>query len=207
MSLSVEQISIIRKVVEKGQVTTTSLKDDLIDHLCCEVEFLFNKGCSFEESLELALYELAPKGLKEIQRETNILLQTKMEINMKRITYLTGLITAMTMSLGWVLKILKFGGVANMLFAFGAFGFVALFLPLLAYNYFKSSGEKKWSEKLRLTTGMLSVILTGLALLARIMHLPGADEVLMAGGMVFTFGFLPFLFFGFYQKSISQTEN
>jgi hypothetical protein len=171
------------------------------------VEYRLNKGNSFDESLEIALFELAPKGLKEIQRETNVLLQTKTDINMKRITYLIGLLTAMTMSLGWLLKILKFGGIGNMLFAFGALGFVALFLPLLAYNYFRSKDEKKWTEKLRLAMGLLSIILTGLAFLARIMHLPGADEVLLAGGMVFTFGFLPFLFLGFYQKSISQTEN
>ena len=207
MTLSVDQISAIRRIVENGKITTSSLKDDLIDHLCCEVEYRLGKGNAFDESLELALQELAPKGLKEIQRETNILLLTKTEINMKRITYFTGLITAMTMSLGWLLKILKFGGIGNMLFAFGALGFVVLFLPMLAYSYFKSKDDKKWPEKLKMATGLMSVVLTGLALLARIMHLPGADEVLMAGGIVFTFGFLPFLFLGFYQKSISQTEN
>jgi hypothetical protein len=207
MSLSADQVSTIRKVVEDGYITLRSLKDDLVDHLCCEVECGLNNGDSFENSLSFALKELAPKGLKQIQHETNVLLQTKTEINMKRITYATGLLTAMTMSLGWLLKILNFGGIGNMLFALGAFGFVIFFLPLLAYGYFKSKGDKKWSEKLRLAAGMLSLVLVGLALLARIMHLPGADEVLLAGGLVFTFGFLPFLFLGFYKKSISQTEG
>jgi hypothetical protein len=206
MTLTADQIFTIRKTVS-GHVTLSTLKDDLIDHLCCEIEGLLSEGKSFEESLVLALEDLAPRGLKEIQREANILLQTKTEINMKRITYGIGLVTAMTMSLGWLLKILQFGSVSNMLFGLGAFGFVALFLPLLAVNYFRGRGDRKWSERLRLGAGMLSLILVGLALLARIMHLPGADEVLMAGGLVFTFGFLPFLFFGFYKKSISETEG
>jgi hypothetical protein len=207
MTLSQEQINIIRNVVEGGKITTSTLRDDLIDHLCCEVEYRLSRGLSFDESMEIALVDLAPKGLKQIQRDTNILLHTKTEINMKRITYGLGLITTMTMSLGWLLNVLRFGEMANMLFAVGALGFVALFLPLIAFEYFRSNQVKKVPEKLRMATGVLSLIMVGIAVLFKIMHLPGADEVLMAGGVVFTFGFLPSVFFILYRKSVSQMEG
>jgi hypothetical protein len=207
MTLSEDQINLIRNFVEDGKVTNPTLRDDLVDHLCCEVERLMSNGYSFEASLEVAKPELAPKGIKDIQRQTNILLQTKTEINMKRITYAIGLLCAMTMSLGWLLNILRFGEVANAIFAFGALGFVVLFLPLIAYDYLRNRNNKKIAEKMRIATGVLSVILVGISILFKIMHMPGADEVLMAGGMVFTFGFLPSMFFMLYQKSVSQSEG
>ena len=205
--LSSDQIAFIRRYVEDGKITSESLRDDLIDHLCCEVEHRMSTGVSFDESLKFGTIDLAPKGLKEIQRETNLLLQTKTEINMKRITYALGLVFAMMMSLGWLLNILRFGETANAIFAFGALGFVAVFLPLLAYDYFKNANNKRIAEKIRMVSGILSVILVGIAVLFKIMHMPGADEVLMAGGVVFTFGFLPSLFFLLYKRSLSQTES
>jgi hypothetical protein len=207
MTLSADQIAFIRKSVEDGKITSELLRDDVIDHLCCEVEHRMARGASFDESLRHATFDLAPKGLKEIQRETNLLLQTKTEINMKRITYAIGLIFAMMMSLGWLLNILRFGEMANAIFAFGALGFVAVFLPLIAYDYFKHANNKKIAEKIRMVTGILSVIMIGIAVLFKIMHMPGADEVLMGGGLVFTFGFLPSLFFLMYKRSVSQTES
>lgn len=207
MTVSPEQINIIREQVELGRVTSSTLQDDLVDHLCCEVENKLQSGRSFEACLSEALYELAPHGLYEIQRETNFLLSSKNLINMKKLTYLIGLLSAMAMSFGWLLRILRMGETGNAVFAFGALGFVALFLPMLGFNYFRDNAGKSWPEKLRFIFGVLSLILVGLAVLAKIMHMPGADEVLWAGGITFTFGFLPFLFFALYKKSVSATEQ
>jgi hypothetical protein len=207
MTLTEEQINRIAKLVDNGKVTSPALRDDLIDHICCEVESRITSGSSFDESLQLAISDVAPKGLKEIQRLSNILLQTKTQINMKRLTYVIGMLTAMMMSFGWLLNILRMGEIGNIIFAFGALGFVTLFLPLIGYDYFKNRTNKKLAEKIRTVSGLLSVIMIGIAVLFKIMHMPGADEVLMAGGVIFTFGFLPPVFFILYKKSLSETEG
>ena len=207
MNLTPEEIKMVADQVRNARVTLTTLQDDLVDHLCCAVERNVEGGKSFENSLKEALRELAPDGLYEIQKETDYLLDSKYLITMKKLTYLFGLFSAMAMSFGWLLRILRMAELGNAVFAFGALGFVALFLPLLIINYFRDNVSKALPDKLRFVFGALSAIFIGIAFLAKIMHMPGADEVLWIGGTLFTFGFLPFLFLTLYRKSISQTKQ
>ncbi|MGV3587184.1 MAG: hypothetical protein ACO1OF_09300, partial [Adhaeribacter sp.] len=58
------------------------------------------------------------------------------------------------------------------------------------------------SEKLRLVLGFGSAIVTGLAVLFKMMHLQGADILLIGGALIFAFSFLPFLFFRMYRKAL-----
>lgn len=121
---------------------------------------------------------------------------------MKKIMYVIGLVSAMAMSLGWLFRILHMPGgyeIAN----YGFLVFSLLFVPMLAVNQLKSSIKKALPEKLRIIVGLLSGIITCIAVLLKIFHYPGADILLLAGALVFIFGFLPLLFFTLYKKSIS----
>jgi hypothetical protein len=202
MTLSSEQVKRICDHVNQ-YITISTLRDDMVDHVCCIIERLMAGGSTFEESMQQAMMEVTPGSLNEIQRETNYLLNIRDKIPMKKLTYLIGSLSAMAISFGWLLRTLHLGELGNAVFAFGALGFVAVFLPLLGINYFKDNTDKSMPEKLRFVLGILSGIFIGLAFLAKIMHMPGADQVLWAGGILFTFGFLPFLFFNLYKKSIS----
>ena len=121
---------------------------------------------------------------------------------MKKIMFFIGCICSMCISMGWLLKFLKFLPLGNLLFGLGSFGFLILFLPMLTIHQFRSV-DKSTPEKIRFVTGMSSIVIVGIATLARLMHMPGADEVMIIGLVIFTFGFLPFLFFTMYRKSIS----
>jgi hypothetical protein len=200
MNLSSDQILAIQLEVERSKVTTLSLKDDLIDHLCCEMENKLALGKDFTICLRESINDLAPQGLHNIQKETDFLLEPKYQ-SMKKLTYLIGLITAMMMSFGWLLRVLRMGEVGNQVFAFGVLGFIVLFLPMLAVLYFRANRERPWYAKWQMVLGVVSILFVGLAWLFKIMHMPGADEVLLLGGVLFTFGFLPFLFLNFYKKS------
>ena len=202
MNLTAEQIESIRQRVMQGEINIATLLDDLIDHLCCLVEQKMDEGIDFENSLKEALTELAPNGLKEIQDETLMLLNLKI-INMKRITYTIGSLSAMAISFGWFLRFFRMGELGNAFFAIGCLSFFAIFLPMLGYTYFRDQSKSTWAAKLRLIFGVISAVMFGMGFLAKIMHLPGADEVIGAALMIFTFGFLPFLFFTLYKKSIS----
>lgn len=206
MSLSDHQLKRIREEVNKSGLSIETLKDDLLDHICCVTEDKVERGRSFEHSLEEALLELAPEGLWEIERETLFLLNNSKYIPMKKIMFFIGCLCSMAISMGWLLKFLKiFLPLGNMLFGLGAFGFMIVFLPMLAYSHFKTS-TRPVSEKLRFVFGVSSIIVIGLAILARLMHLPGADEVMIIGLVIFTFGFLPFLYFTLYRKSIEESN-
>ncbi len=70
MKLSTEQVTLIEAQVDQSNITIGTLRDDLVDHLCCVVEIKLKKGNSFEKSLLEAMRELAPDGLHELQEET-----------------------------------------------------------------------------------------------------------------------------------------
>ncbi len=83
MKLSVEQVAVIRKQVEQSGIVNETLRDDVLDHLCCVVEIKLSKGKDFNLAFQEASLELAPEGLVEIQRETVFLLNSFKIIRMK----------------------------------------------------------------------------------------------------------------------------
>ena len=202
MKLSLEQIEVIREHVDQSTISIDSLKDDVLDHLCCVVEIKMERGKVFDASVQEALVELAPDGLDEIQRETVFLLNSTKIIRMKKVMFLTGLVTAMCMSIGWTLKSLHLPG-GNELPIYGSLGFGLLFIPMVVINYFKMNLNAALSEKLKVGFGILSTFFLCLAITFKIKHLIGADQLIIAGAVLFSFGFLPFWFFSMYKKSVS----
>ncbi|MEX2232649.1 MAG: hypothetical protein WD824_10840 [Cyclobacteriaceae bacterium] len=171
MNLSPEHIRVIEACVKESRITLRTLQDDLVDHLCCEVANNLKGGLSFEESLKAALADLAPKGLYEIQEETDFLLTSKYMIAMKKLTYLIGLLSAMAMSFGWLLRILRMGEFGNAVFAFGALGFALLFLPMIVINYFKDNPSKRVADKLRFIFGAFGGVFIAIGFLTNKMRL------------------------------------
>lgn len=203
MSLSQEQLNIIRNTVDHERIRISTLRDDVIDHLCCVVEYNLQRGKTFEASLRDAVHELAPNGLDEIERETVFLLNRKKIIRMKTIMYSVGLLSTVALSVGTLFRLLHWPG-GEQLFTTGYIGFLLVYVPLWGINYFKVNIQKALSEKLRLALGVLSGVITGTAAVLKVTHMPGADILLIIGMLLFSFGFLPFLFFTMYKKSITQ---
>ena len=102
MKLSKEYIDIIRYRIDQSDITMHTLKDDVLDHVCCVVEQKIKEGKPFEIALQEAFHDVAPRGLDEIQRKTFYLLNSPKIIFMKKVMYLTGLICAITVSVGWL---------------------------------------------------------------------------------------------------------
>jgi len=202
LKLSEEQIEKIRNIIDQSAISSDLLRDDVLDHLCCVMEYKIAHGRPFEVALPEAFNELAPDGLDEIQRETVFLLNSTKIILMKKVMYSIGLISTMAMSLGWLFRILHWPGGFELV-NYGFLAFSLLFVPMLAINQFKVSINKALSEKLRIILGLVSGIITCVAVLFKVLHYPGADSLLLTGAMIFIFGFLPFLFFTMYKKSIS----
>lgn len=200
--MSTEQISIISDGIDKSAITFKTLKGDVLDHLCCVTEHRMANGKSFEMACGEALYELAPGGLDLLQHESVFLLNSTKIIRMKKIMYSVGLLSSIAISLGWLFSVLHWTG-GNQMFNFGFLGFLLVFVPMLAIDRYKVYIGKALSERLKIIIGSLSAFIIGLSLVFKLFHLQGADILLIVGMLMFTFGFLPFLFFRLYKKSIS----
>ena len=209
MSLTQEQVNRIYQRVDDSLIKTRTLKDDVIDHLCCLVEDGISRGVEFETALGLAMKEVAPDGLNEIQFQTTILLNFNMIIRMKKLTYAVGLLSSMMMCIGATMNILHLPGAGNLAVVgvgtIGFFAFALLYLPLLALTNFKGAIRRQpWFEKTKLIAGCLSGIILGTAVAFKVLHLPGADQFMLTGAALLTFGFLPFVFFSMYKKSLAN---
>jgi hypothetical protein len=202
MKLTTDQENIIENFVDAQGLKIRTLRDDVIDHLCCVVESELGKNRTFEQLLEKALMDLAPNGLIEIQYKTIFLLNSKRIIIMKKLMYLIGFTGSITLTAGVTFKLLRmpFG---TELFTVGFLVLLLVFIPMLALDRYKVTLSKAISVKAKIILGVVAAIITGLSGLFKLMHLQGADLLLMLGAFVFAFGFLPFYFFTMYKKSIS----
>lgn len=202
MKLTPEQEHFIFEFVESQNISNELLKYDLIDHLFCTIELQLKKGDSFEDAFDKAIEQLAPNGLKEIEKETIYLLNYKRIIIMKKFMYFIGFLGASALTAGITFKLLNlpFG---YELFATGFLILLLIFIPLYSFDRYKVTIAKNISQRMKIMLGVVAAIITGLAGLFKILHLQGADLLLLSGAFIFTVGFLPFLFFTMYKKSIS----
>lgn len=205
MTLSQDQVNQVRQYVDENNIRILSLRDDVLDHLCCSVEFKIDDGKTFEQSLNEALGELAPEGLTKLEYETIMLLNSN-NIFMKKFMYMLGLLTAIAMSIGFTFRLLHLPG-ADELFTYGFLTFALVFLPMAAYNSFSMKMKRTLVEKLRIILGFTSAVFVGTAVVFKIMHYPWVDWLLLLGAGLFSFGFLPCLFYTMYERSIRLTDN
>ena len=196
------QIEFIRAEIDKSAIYIQEIKEDLLDHICCLVEEKMEmEGLSFEIAYQQAIQQVCPDGLNEIQKETTSLLNADKRIHMKKAIYGIGLISAMTMSLGFLFRIMHLPGGEQML-NFGFIGLCLIFLPLIAIYHFQTHRSIPLAERLKLVFGYANAEIVASELVLEILDLFPATILLIVGCILFTFGFLPFLFFDMYKKSL-----
>lgn len=201
MTLSEEQVEYIRSRLKYGGIGIAALQDDVLDHLCCVVELKMEENIPFDIALTTAIQEFAPEGLAEIEQETLLLLNAKL-INMKKIMYGIGFASTSSMSMGVTFKLLHMRG-GEQLITYGFLTFALIFLPLVVINYFKVNLNAPWTDRARIVLGILSALATGMAIVMKFFSLQWAEVLLLTGAALFSFGFLPFLFFTMYKRSVS----
>jgi hypothetical protein len=205
MKLSKQQVGQIEAYILQNNIRISSLREDLLDHLCCSVEEKIKTGNTFCEAFRLSIKELAPFGLEEIERETITMLNSK-NIPMKKVMYAIGLASTVSMASGLTFSILHMPGGFELLNS-GLLFFVFVFLPMGIYNAYKLGIKRTTIEKTRLAFGFLSAAFAVFAGLFKMMHYPGVDELLLTATVIFSFGFLPCLFYIMYVKSVRLSEQ
>lgn len=204
MTLSAEQIAIIQAKIDASALHAPTLREDVLDHLCCAVEEKISAGESFDVALAHALHQLSPEGLYAIQRETNLLLNEN-TIPMKKLMYSIGLVTSISYSVGLMMKLLHMPG-GEELVNYGFLGFALLFMPMLTTHLYRRKSIRASHEKLKIISAIVSAVLTGLAVLLKMsMTLDWSETMLILGVSVFSFAFLPLHFYGMYKKSMLKS--
>ena len=201
--LNKNQVSIIEADVEMARITFMHLSDDLIDHICCEVEQEMNKGKSFDEAYEIVKQQTGIKVLQKIQDNTRYLIDKNYR-TMRKTMKISGIISLSLMGIATVLKIMHLPGAGPGL-VLGFFVLCVFFFPTAVYINYKDVKQK---SKLFLH---LSALIGGIAFMAgvlfKVMHWPGASALLITGWTVLLLFFLPFLLFMQLKSATSAKQK
>ncbi len=199
--LSDEQVEYIEQQVNTSQIESEELKEDLIDHFCCVIEDYLDQGKTFEESYNKAYQIVCPNGFDEIYKETLLLLTSNNIIIMKKSMYILGFVATVLWTTSILFKLMHWPG-AGALIILGAFMLIFVLLPIIALYFYKKEFSEYISYKLKYVFGFVGLGLFLAGIVGKVMHWPGWGITLVLAIAIINFGFLPFLFYRMYKKSV-----
>ena len=187
--LTINDIDQISRYVRTQEITFSHLPDDLIDHICCDVENEMQNGIDFTEAYHRVREKMGKRRLKEIQEETLYAVDTKYR-QMKNTMKITGIAGTVLLGFAALFKI-QHWPLAGVMLTLGAFTLAFFFMPSALGVLWKESQSRK---KLFL---FISAFLAGmffiLGTLFKIQHWPGAGIIIAMAALFGMFFFVPAL--------------
>ncbi len=191
----------ITETVDKAEVTFSHLRDDLIDHMCCEIETEMKQGNDFQNAFEKIKTRFGIKDLQKVQEQT-LLLIDKNYCKMKQTMKISGILSTSLLMFASLFK-LNHWPFANIMLILGFIILCLFFLPSANYviNKERKDGNLTWL--------LISAIIGSFGffsgLLFKLMHWPGANILLLIGLSVLAFLFLPILLI--YRLKKAENSN
>ncbi len=203
-SLDKNQIELIESDVERARIILETLSQELVDHICCEVENEMEKnGKTFEEAYAIIKQQTGIQVLQKIQENTLYLIDKKYAL-MKNTMKITGTISLATLAMGTLFKIMHWPGAGPMLL----FGFALLCLVFFPAAIYISNSEGKTKS---LPVLNFSLLIGGTSFMAgilfKVMHWPGSGTLLLTGWAVLLGIFLPILLYVKLKEATSGKEK
>lgn len=177
MCLDQEQIQTVEEYVQEAGINYSHLEEDLVDHLCCDIESRMREGIPFHEAYREVQHQAGYNTLSRIQRDTLFLIDKNYRM-MKKSMKTLGIIALVMMALGSVAKIMHWPG-ASILLTLSFLVVGIIFYPAVLYVLYKEYYDKK-----KVYIPVLAFI-GGLAfmwgVLFKIQHWPGAGILMTSG--------------------------
>jgi hypothetical protein len=187
--LSLDNIDQINRFVRKQEITFSHLPDDLIDHICCDVENEMQNGLDFTEAYNRVKKKMGKRRLKEIQEETLYAVDKKYR-QMKNTMKISGIAGTVLLGFGALFKI-QHWPLAGTMTTLGAVILALVFMPSALGVLWKETHSRK---KLFL---FISAFLAGmffiLGTLFKIQHWPGAGIIITLAALFGILFFVPAL--------------
>ena len=204
--LNDKQIRRISKEIDRSGLTYTELQEELLDHLCCDVEAEMNEGLEFIRALEKVRKGIGDNRLQEIQEETLLLINQKYRI-MKKFMYVLGIIAPSLLLLGSLFKWQHLPG-AGLLITFGLFLLGVIFIPVYVMVKIRDTRENKKKVNTSLyIIGMITGILFLAAALCKIQHIPGAEILIIISTATALVAFLPAMILNVIRDKENQLQS
>lgn len=197
--LTLHNIDQISTEIRRQEITFSHLCDELIDHVCCDVEYEMKKGLCFNEAYHLVKSKMGVRRLKEIQEETLYAVDTKYR-QMKNTMKISGIVGTVMLGFAALFKIMHWPG-AGILMTLGALTLSFVFMPSALTVLWKEthSGKRLFLYISAYFTGMLFTM----GAVAKTQHWPAAGLVLGLAALCGIVCFIPVLLTG----KLKEPEN
>lgn len=204
--LSDREIEILNREIEKQGLTYTQLQNELLDHLCCDIEAKMDEGLEFLKAFEEVRQRLENNRIQEIQEETLLLINEKYRM-MKKFMYILGTIAPSLLILGAFFKLQHWPG-AGVLIVLGSFLLGAVYLPVFAMVSIRDTRKKERRvNKPLYIVGTITGFIFIAGVLFKIMHWPGANVALTASVLMAVAVFIPILVTQALKDKENQMQN
>src|SRR4030042_1838701 len=102
--LSLHNLDQISRDISRQEITFSHLLEDLIDHICCDVEYEMQSGLDFSSAYKKVKQKMGSRRLKEIQEETLYAVDSKYR-QMKNTMKISGIAGTVLLGFGALFKI------------------------------------------------------------------------------------------------------
>lgn len=204
--LTEKEIRRLNREIQKRGLTYTELQQELLDHLCCDVEAEMEEGLEFVKALEKVRKGMGKDRIQEIQEETLLLINQKYRI-MKKFMYILGMIAPAMLITGTFFKIQHWAG-ASVLLVFSLFLLGAIYLPV--FVMVKIRDTRKEGKKVNMPMyifGLFAGIIFIAGAMFKIQHWPGAGVMIILSGLVTVLIFIPILVIQALKDKENQVQN
>jgi hypothetical protein len=198
--LTENQINKIRQTVEKQNVNFSHLKDDLIDHLGCEVENEMSKGADFDTALEIVLRDIGINGLKKIENSAISLINLKI-LERRKLLFAVASIGIILLIISLIFSIIQYS--QHLIILTRGLGLLTLLLYVTIFfiNNLRKKGKNK---KVFLNfSGLITSILSISSVIFMMWRWPYRDIVYLINMFCIVFVFTPI----FIYYTIKEERN
>lgn len=187
--LTLRDIEQISRDVGRKEITFPHLRDELTDHICCDVEYEMQKGLSFSEAYSIIRRKLGSRRLREIQEETLYAVDTKYR-QMKNTMKISAIAGTLLLGFAALFKIMHWPG-AGIMIILGALALALIFMPSALTVLWKEthSGKRLFLYISAFIFGMLFIA----GVVFKIQHWPASGLILSLAVGSLALLFLPAL--------------
>ncbi len=197
--LSDDDINLISNEIRSQGIIYSHLAEELIDHVCCDVENEMMKGIPFEEAYQTVLKKIGLKRFQEIQQETLYAVDSKYRI-MKNIMKISGIAGTIMLGFASLFKIMHWP-LAGVIMTLGSLTLAFVFMPSALGVLWKETHSRK--KVFMFVSAFLAAMLFIMGILFKVQHWPGAGIVLNLASITGIFLFIP----SFLLNSLKNTNS
>jgi uncharacterized protein with PQ loop repeat len=201
--LSDENIGRISRDVRKQEIIFSHLVDELIDHICCDVEYEMQNGLTFLEAYRRVKQKIGPSRLKEIQEETLYAVDTKYR-EMKNLMKISSVAGAVLFGFSALFKIQHWPG-AGMMMTLGAVILAFVFMPSALGVLWKETHSGK--KIILFISAFLALFFFIFGVLFKIQHWEGAGIILLLSAIFGILFFIPALVVSLFSDQENKTKR